>query len=190
MAFFNLTLAQCDGWKCSLLLLEASSEQTLDINHVLSLSFPIWIKKELVVKLCRMWFSLLAVLLHCRNWRDNACKSTAKKVLAHILHYRENAIIALVFPFALSLNQTFLHRANLSSMCVIRSLVYRTCWRGEREGEQRCWLNNVKPVSLCAQFVGSAGYFPETTTIWRKKQAVWDLWPMSQHARVLTTSQR
>lgn len=107
-----------------------------------------------------MWFRLLAVLLHCRDWRDQACKSTPKKVLAHILHYRENAIIVPVFPLLCPWTKPLRTAPTRAAcVCVIRSLVYRTCWRGEREGEQRCWLNSVKPVSLCAQFVGSAGYF-------------------------------
>ena len=67
-----------------------------------SLSFTIWIKTEVAVKLS------FIVLLHCRDWRDNARTSS------QILHYIGNTIFPF-FPFCFS-------RTSPSCLCVIRSL--------------------------------------------------------------------
>lgn len=108
--------------------------------------------QRLILTMCSLWLSLLAVSLSCRDWRDEACAHTLHIIWS--IYYNHSGL-------SLSLNQTVLHCINLNGMHVIRSLVYRTCWRREekRKGQQRCWLNNVKPVTLFVQFFGSVGYY-------------------------------
>lgn len=131
MAFFFLIPTQCDGRQVQ--LLEAKSE--VDINHVLSVT---------------QFVSSFTKLQGLK--RQSLCSHTLGLHYMEYMYYNHSGL-------SLSLNQSVLHCINPNGMRVLRSLVYRTCWRREEEGQQRCWLNNVKPVSLFVQFFGSEGYY-------------------------------
>lgn len=115
-----------------------------------------------------LWLSLRSASQGCRDWRDKTCAHT---------HYIIWSVYIPCsfwsFPFRVpKLNYAALHQPEWRvCVCVIRSLVYWTCWRREGEGKQRCWLNNVKPVSFCVHF-----YFYLKSRHYK---------PMSQHATVL-----
>lgn len=188
---FSSTLqpqSPCDGWRNLSLPLPmlAMFRHSPDINHVLSGRLALCFTPQYPLVFSPI--SIKAALLYWRMW----------PIVCWGGHIQKPGLRPKkTWGFCIVLYRVVLAA---SVTCVISCLVYRTCRQGEREGERgqikeereaeerQTWLRNVMEgsvswVSLCER-QGCMAVFRRSL---ETRQNTGGLWPMSQHARALTT---